>query len=142
MCVCLVEEYDPSDPHMAYAALSYVWGQKQKLMLSAQMEPALRKPGSISDEIIPKTISDAISVARSLSLPFLWVDAICIMQGTTHDDTADKKEQIGNSEFIILYNAIDNQTIQGFVGRINICILWFSGEHLQIGVHHHCCRSW
>jgi hypothetical protein len=39
---------------------------------------------------LPNTIQDAIVTARRLELPFLWADAICIVQ----DDPADKEREL------------------------------------------------
>ncbi|KAH6718353.1 hypothetical protein BKA61DRAFT_599503 [Leptodontidium sp. MPI-SDFR-AT-0119] len=34
---------------------------------------------------LPKTLRDAIEVTRSLSFPFIWIDALCIIQDSTPD---------------------------------------------------------
>ncbi|KAF3763016.1 hypothetical protein M406DRAFT_73671 [Cryphonectria parasitica EP155] len=122
MCIRLVDEFDPSDPSMAYTALSYVWGQKQKLMLSAEIEPRLKENGSIRDDDLPKTVSDAITVTRLLGLSFLWVDAVCIMQGKTKVDLDDRAEQIGNmaniyrSAFLTIVDAFGEDADAGLAG--------------------------
>lgn len=99
-CIRLYENYDPSDPHAAFAALSYVWGPKhQKLLLTAENEPRLSKQGAICNNNVSQTIYDAIEVTKALGLEYLWVDAICINQGQTPQDERDKAEQIENSEW-------------------------------------------
>lgn len=98
-CIRFFENYDPSESHAAFAALSYVWGLKpQRLLLTAEKEPMLSKPGAICNTNVSQTIYDAIEVTKSLGLNYLWVDAICIRQGKTPEDERDKKEQIENSE--------------------------------------------
>lgn len=98
-CIRFFEDYDPSELHAALAALSYVWGRKpQRLLLTAEKEPRLSKPGAICNNNVSQTIDDAIEVTKSLGLNYLWVDAICIRQGETPQDKRDRTEQIGNSE--------------------------------------------
>lgn len=40
---------------------------------------------SLTEEAIPKTFSDAITVTHKLSIPYLWIDSLCIIQ----DDPGD-----------------------------------------------------
>ena len=44
----------------------------------------------ISLEALPRTLSDAMRVTYELHIPYLWVDALCILQ----DAEEDKAEQI------------------------------------------------
>lgn len=63
-----------------YLALSYLWG-KQK--------PAEKQQVSCQDKLaghIPRVVEDAITVARELDIPYVWVDKYCI-------DQADKSEK-------------------------------------------------
>ena len=39
---------------------------------------------------LPRTLQDAITICRSLKVPFLWVDTLCIIQ----DDDRDRSQQI------------------------------------------------
>lgn len=73
-----------------YAALSYVWGDAQRLKLDKENESWLMTPGSLSgdSEQIPRTFRDALVVAESLSIPYLWIDALCI-----HQDDGDQMRQ-------------------------------------------------
>ena len=65
-----------------YVALSYVWGKVKNLMLTAQTAANLQTPGTITanNPDIPLTIRDAILACQLLSLPYLWVDSLCIEQ--------------------------------------------------------------
>ncbi|CAN9171960.1 unnamed protein product [Alternaria alternata] len=80
-----------------YAALSYVWGDAKRLVLSKDNEAWLTTPGSLSrtEENVPKTFRDALEVAAALGVANLWVDAICIDQSDSeqvenHMDAMDK----------------------------------------------------
>ncbi|KAL8368093.1 hypothetical protein RB599_003818 [Gaeumannomyces hyphopodioides] len=71
-----------------YATLSYCWGGAAQLTTdTANLQSHLQRidPSSLS-----KTITDAIGVCRAVGMPYLWVDALCIVQ----DDEVDKRNQI------------------------------------------------
>jgi hypothetical protein len=71
----------------AYAALSYCWGKEPVTTTTARTLEQFRR--QIIPSTLPKTIQDAIHVTRSLSLQFLWVDSLCIVQ----DSKLDWEEQ-------------------------------------------------
>lgn len=75
---------------LEYATLSYVWGGSQQNALVRANVGDLQAPGSLAN--VPKSIHDAISITRDLSIPFLWVDRLCIIQ----DSDEDKSFQISN----------------------------------------------
>ncbi|KAE9365035.1 HET-domain-containing protein [Stipitochalara longipes BDJ] len=66
-----------------YAALSYCWGGdvglKTTIATLSQAQTGLK----LTD--IPKTIREAIFVARELGLRYLWVDRLCIVQDNSDD---------------------------------------------------------
>ncbi|KAF8853579.1 HET-domain-containing protein [Acephala macrosclerotiorum] len=74
----------------AYFVLSYVWGKPPFLLLQKSNESEFAKPGSLSTQAIPQTISEAIKITRFFGGKYLWVDALCILQ----DDTGDKMSEI------------------------------------------------
>lgn len=73
-----------------YAALSYVWGSTNSLLLLQETSDKLYSPGGLGHFKIPRTIGDAIEVTRRIGQRYLWVDAVCIQQ----DDAEDKARQI------------------------------------------------
>ena len=81
--VVLVES--ASLPSMApYIALSYCWGgirpecttTPDSLSANKRCIPWLK---------LPKTFQDAITVARQMSIRYMWIDSICIIQGDDDD---------------------------------------------------------
>ncbi|KAH7074179.1 heterokaryon incompatibility protein-domain-containing protein [Paraphoma chrysanthemicola] len=72
-----------------FAALSYCWGGATQTQLTTSTLASLGN--HIDLGALPQSIQDAIRVARSLSIKYLWVDALCIVQ----DDTLDVSGQIG-----------------------------------------------
>lgn len=70
-----------------YAALSYCWGPPSDAKTQLKTEKSTLKDRLIGfslDEVTP-AVRDAIIVTRALAIPFLWVDALCIVQ----DDKPD-----------------------------------------------------
>ncbi len=73
-----------------HVCLSYVWGQAKQVKLTADTQADLRAVGGLADGRInlPKTFREAIILCRQLGLPYLWIDAICILQDDPHDTLA------------------------------------------------------
>lgn len=70
-----------------YVALSYCWGDKNNFKTTTD---------NISDRIngfpyadLPQTVSDAVYVTRKLGFRYLWVDALCILQGPDENARQD-----------------------------------------------------
>lgn len=83
-----------------YAALSYVWGGPQRVTLLDENREAMQQDGALQD--LPRTLADAMAFTSALSLRYLWIDAICIVQ----DSNKDKAIQIGNMANIYSYSLI------------------------------------
>jgi Heterokaryon incompatibility protein (HET) len=73
---CLVELAETP----SYVALSYVWGQSELPQLSELTMEAFSCEGALSDDILPKTIADAVKATKMLDEMYLWVDCLCIIQ--------------------------------------------------------------
>lgn len=82
----------PSGTPPRYAALSYVWGETNGVLLTRDNYATLAKPGALLDVLsLPATIRDAIVVTSWLGIRYLWVDALCIKQ----DHHSHRMSQIG-----------------------------------------------
>ncbi|KAH7201016.1 heterokaryon incompatibility protein-domain-containing protein [Fusarium oxysporum] len=67
-----------------YLILSYCWGNGNGNSKTTETNLGMRLRGfAISD--LSKTIQDAILLTRLMGFQYLWVDAICIIQGPTGD---------------------------------------------------------
>lgn len=77
------------DDHGTYAALSYCWGGPQPLT-TLRCNISERMAG-IEIDTLPATLRDAVLVTRRLGIPYLWIDALCIVQ----DSDEDKLSEIG-----------------------------------------------
>ncbi|PVH94712.1 HET-domain-containing protein, partial [Periconia macrospinosa] len=98
-----------------YCALSYCWGRDQTLTTtSSTLED--RKVGFHLDRL-PKTIRDAVQLARSLHIKYLWVDSLCIVQDSTGDWEREAARMCAvYSSAAITFAAMDspgNDTIMG-----------------------------
>ncbi|RYC61237.1 hypothetical protein CHU98_g4973 [Xylaria longipes] len=83
-----------------YLALSYVWGRTASFETTKNNVKRLCYPGALSDvrtwNALPTTIRDAIHLTKILSLRYLWVDRLCIIQ----DDNDSKKTLLQAMPFI------------------------------------------
>lgn len=115
--ILYVYSSSPLDPTFAdYAALSHRWGGQVPFM-TTQNTLGNRVAGFQLDEL-PPSFQDAVLVARSLGLRYLWIDSLCIVQ----DDEEDWLAQSGRmgaifanaTVTIAAHSAQDSN--QGFLG--------------------------
>ena len=94
-----------------YVALSYPWGKVNQLKLVQQNETLLRQPGGLSQLFgqLARTIQDAIVLVSKVSVRYLWLDSLCIVQ----DDKDDMKEQMAQMGEIYLYSHFTICAISG-----------------------------
>ncbi|RSM08593.1 hypothetical protein CEP52_004608 [Fusarium oligoseptatum] len=71
-----------------YACLSHRWGSNQPLQTQKENIESLKS--RIPMEALPKTFQEAVSVCRRLSLRYIWIDTLCIVQ----DSPEDKQRQL------------------------------------------------
>ncbi|KAK3300682.1 heterokaryon incompatibility protein-domain-containing protein [Chaetomium fimeti] len=70
-----------------YVTLGHCWGSHQPTQLTDSTLPAFSQKGSAED--LPKTYRDALQIALTLGIPYIWIDSLCIKQ----DDKSDWLEQ-------------------------------------------------
>lgn len=75
-----------------YLALSYVWGRVEVFKLTTNNLDELQTAGGLKNvwQNLPNTIRDAIALTSSLSIRYIWIDSLCILQ----DDDKDKSSLI------------------------------------------------
>lgn len=88
---CIVRMNEP----VRYAALSYVWGKATRFLLRKDNVRLLSTPGALCAEKnqMPQTFQDAFDIAQSLSIPYVWIDALCICQDDA-DQLMEHMEQM------------------------------------------------
>ncbi|KAJ9644085.1 hypothetical protein H2199_003953 [Coniosporium tulheliwenetii] len=71
-------------PDAAYATLSHCWGPNPTHITLNQSTLKQFQDG-IPLSSMPKNFSDAVHVAKSLDLKYIWIDSLCIIQGNKKD---------------------------------------------------------
>ncbi|TVY22130.1 hypothetical protein LHYA1_G009244 [Lachnellula hyalina] len=66
-----------------YATLSYCWGSNSYGVLN--QSNVNKYIQDLCLDALPQTLRDAIAVTKSISIPYLWVDALCILQDSDDD---------------------------------------------------------
>jgi hypothetical protein len=68
---------------------------------------------------LPQTILDAIEVAKSIPVRYLWVDALCILQDSEEDKTVEiaNMENIYRNSFVTIVAASSYHASRGFLQR-------------------------
>ncbi|TVY64360.1 hypothetical protein LSUE1_G009325 [Lachnellula suecica] len=81
----LISVVDGAKPHQhtKYAALSYSWGEGNHTKLLRSNYNFFKR--GVDVNTLSQTLKDAIRVTKALGLPYLWVDALCIIQDD-HED--------------------------------------------------------
>ncbi|KAK7937826.1 HET-domain-containing protein [Apiospora aurea] len=87
--VNLVERQDMAE-NVRWACLSYVWGGPQPIRTTKQTLHRHINEG-IDMHTLPQTLVDAVRVCKRLGIPYLWIDALCIVQ----DDPEDLIRELG-----------------------------------------------
>jgi hypothetical protein len=77
----IVNGHDTGD--QPYATLSYCWGLANHFTLTKSNYKSLK--ACIELHSLPKTLKDAVVVCRGLGIRYLWIDALCIIQGVGGD---------------------------------------------------------
>lgn len=69
--------------HAPYVTLSYCWGLTQTTTTTPETLEDFKE--RIPFHQLPTTMRDAVEICRSLSIRYLWIDALCIIQGPAGD---------------------------------------------------------
>ncbi len=79
----LVESVESAQSPGPYTALSHCWGSVQPLKTTS--ENYKRHISGIEYSELPRSFQDAVLVTRSLSVEYLWIDSLCIIQDSKQD---------------------------------------------------------
>ncbi|KAF5573011.1 heterokaryon incompatibility protein [Fusarium pseudoanthophilum] len=110
-------------PRVRYAALSYCWGNADDAAYQPNTNSANlseRLDGFRIDAMSP-VVRDAIITCDALEMRYLWVDALCILQGKA--DIADwevesqKMNDIFRNAYVTLCPSSSNGCREGFLGQ-------------------------
>lgn len=86
----LVTKEQASNEHCTspmYVALSYPWGSIEQAARQAKTTPENihKRATNINLQAVSQVIQDAVTVCKLLGVRYLWVDALCIIQGDLQD---------------------------------------------------------
>ena len=97
LCVSKLEV----EQYSQYVALSHCWGKAYLPQTRKDSFDEYRK--CIPDRVLSKSFSDAVEITRQIGIRFLWIDSLCIIQGT--DDwaiEAAKMAQVYSQAYITI----------------------------------------
>lgn len=81
----------PVGSAVPYAALSYCWGGNGTFKTEAKSLKAFEE--NIPLEQVPQTLRDAFSLTNKIGLNYLWIDAICIVQGNQLEERQEWEQE-------------------------------------------------
>ncbi|KAK5995646.1 hypothetical protein PT974_04062 [Cladobotryum mycophilum] len=109
---------------MPYIALSYCWG------LESPAEPYLKTTKDtfsqhqlgIPTSIMPATLRDLVFLARRLGIRYLWIDALCIIQGDPVDweNEAAAMFSVYRNAHLTVVAAAGDSSHSGFLSRTKV----------------------
>lgn len=79
-----------------YICLSHCWGTEEAIPLRTTLETYEERMTGIIWSDLPKTFQDTINLARQLSVRYVWIDSLCIIQ----DDPIDWQKEAAMMESI------------------------------------------
>lgn len=85
-----------------YCALSYCWGGDQDHKTIRKRYDQYKK--ELPYVKLPKTITDAFQVTRSMGLRYIWIDSLCIIQDSNEDKQTEMDKMMHiyqNTQFTI-----------------------------------------
>lgn len=104
-----------------YTALSYCWGTAEdaKVQVKTTTSSFAERQTGIETKDITPVLQDAIIVTRQLSIPYLWIDSLCIFQDDITDwnrQCMDMDKIYGHAE-ITIRAASSTSCREGFIKR-------------------------
>lgn len=87
----LVSSESLQSTNIDYTTLSYRWGASNHAACTTKENIADRLK-AIPFQSLPLTLQDAVTVTRLFGIRFLWIDALCIIQGGEHENEEWKRE--------------------------------------------------
>ncbi|OTA91739.1 hypothetical protein M434DRAFT_22280 [Hypoxylon sp. CO27-5] len=98
-----------------YATLSYCWGADPFQTLSKSNYTQLTE--KLDVRTLSSTIRDAITVTRKLAIPYIWIDALCIIQDSENDKIGEisQMKDIYASSAVTIVAASSKGVSEGFL---------------------------
>lgn len=102
-----------------YAALSYCWGSVPQIRLLRTNLQQFQNQIPLTN--LSKVSQDAIAVCRKLSISYLWIDALCIVQGEDGDflSEAPRMQEVYAGSVFTVVVAFSKDTTESFLVHRN-----------------------
>ena len=104
-----------------YIALSYCWGPPEAAacQLKTTRDSLADRLRGIKLETLPKTLLDAVLVCRALGVRYLWIDALCIIQGDKEDWEKEsyQMENVYSNSLLTICAGQGDSCLSGFLER-------------------------
>ncbi|KAH6993561.1 heterokaryon incompatibility protein-domain-containing protein [Fusarium venenatum] len=99
-----------------YCALSYRWGPPEETLRTTDSNIDSMMSG-IELSSLPGLLRDAVSLTRQLNVPYLWIDALCIIQGNKQDWEAEapKMGEYYKNAILTIAASLANQVSENFL---------------------------
>lgn len=96
---CVVLREDAAHKRHPYACLSHCWGpsprRPESTILKTKRATLEKFKLKVPWDQLTKTFQDAVEICRRLSINFLWIDSLCILQDSI-DDWAQNAAEVGS----------------------------------------------
>ncbi|KAH7394854.1 heterokaryon incompatibility protein-domain-containing protein [Phaeosphaeria sp. MPI-PUGE-AT-0046c] len=120
-CLRLVNTSHTPTSNLQYATLSYCWGnaQEAKHQLRTTSINFEQHSTTIAFSQLTRLVQDSVAVARALSIRYLWIDALCIVQDDVHDWTLEsgRMDQIYANSHVTICVPTASSCLEGFLSR-------------------------
>ncbi|KAL8721178.1 MAG: hypothetical protein Q9181_007763 [Wetmoreana brouardii] len=80
---------------LPYTTLSHCWGHPSNGPMTTALETFPHRLDRIKFDDLPQTFKDAVNTTRSLGIPYLWIDSLCIIQDSP-EDWAEEASKMAN----------------------------------------------
>ena len=106
---------DPSQDQGSYVALSYSWCEETGSFVMTTNSNIHKRRAGIPLSSLPTTLREAVYITRRLNIRYLWIDALCIIQGCEDDWTSNsaKMDEIYGNAVITIAAASAKSCTEG-----------------------------
>jgi hypothetical protein len=106
---------------LQYAALSYCWGPEEhaKQQLKTLTSNLRLHHHLVKFSTATPVVQDAVTTARALSMRYLWIDALCIVQDDEVDwaNESEKMGMIYANAYVTFCTLTSTSCMEGFLAR-------------------------
>jgi hypothetical protein len=110
-----------SHSSVRYATLSYCWGNREEAahQLKTKLSVLKQHYDAIPLTKVTRVIQDAIITARALSIRYLWVDALCIVQDDMRDWERESRQMgmIYGNAYVTFCTPTTSSCLESFLVR-------------------------